>query len=230
MNWIIKLNKFSNWQGCQLPSVQVLEGRFARLELLDIAKHGDGLFLACTQDDAEVRFNWLPGEAPKNVEDFQFWLEKTVSDEGSICYVVIDKRTGKICGRQMFLRLDPANGSIEIGNIYWNKDISRTPVTTEALYLFATYIFDDLGYRRFEWKCNNENEPSKNAAVRFGFQYEGLFRQNSIVKGKNRDTAWYSIIDGEWAKLKQAFVKWMEPENFDAQGRQKTKLSAFIKN
>lgn len=230
MNWIIKLNNLSNWQACELPNAEILEGRFTRLELLNITKHGANLFAASNQEDAGTRFKWLPSEAPKNMSEFENWLEKTVSDEGSICYVVIDKRTGKICGRQMFLRLDPANGSIEIGNIYWNKDISRTPVTTEALYLFATYIFDDLGYRRFEWKCNNENEPSKNAAVRFGFQYEGLFRQNSIVKGKNRDTAWYSIIDGEWAKLKQAFVKWMEPENFDAQGRQKTKLSAFIKN
>lgn len=224
------MNDFSNWQSCNLPSLKILEGRFTRLELLDLSKHGDALFTACSQDDAEIRFKWLPSDAPKNMSDFQTWLEKTARDKASICYVVIDKKTNTICGRQMFLRLDPVNGSIEIGNIFWNKDISRTPVTTEALYLFANHIFSDLGYRRFEWKCNNENEPSKNAALRFGFQYEGLFRQNMIVKGKNRDTAWYSIIDSEWPKLKQAFENWLAPGNFDAKGVQKTKLSDYIKS
>lgn len=222
------MNDFSKWQGCKLPTIKVLEGRFVRLELLDISKHGEGLFAACSQDDAEVRFEWLPGEAPKDMDEFKTWLEKTDTDVGSICYVVIDKYANKICGRQMFLRLDPANGSIEIGNIFWNKDISRTPVTTQALYLFANHIFEDLGYRRFEWKCNNENEPSKNAALRFGFQYEGLFRQNMIVKGKNRDTAWYSILDSEWPLLKLAFENWLAPSNFDTQGAQKSKLSDFI--
>lgn len=199
-----------------------------RLELLDITKHGDGLFAACSQDDAEARFKWLPGNAPNNMTDFQIWLEKVINDKGSICYVVIDKRSNKICGRQMFLRLDAANGSIEIGNILWNKDISRTAVTSEALYLFARYVFEDLGYRRFEWKCNNNNEPSKSAALRFGFQFEGLFRQNMIVKGENRDTAWYSILDHEWPNLKRAFENWLAPSNFDILGKQKSKLTSFI--
>lgn len=222
------MSDLSNWQGCELPSVAVLQGRFTRLEMLDVAKHAKGLFLASSQEDADIRFQWLPDEAPQNLEEFEAWLEKIANNKGAICYVVIDKRTNKICGRQMFLRLDPANGSIEIGNILWNKDISRTAVTTEALFLFAAYVFDDLGYRRFEWKCNNDNEPSKNAALRFGFQYEGLFRQNSVVKGKNRDTAWYSIIDSEWLQLKTAFNAWLAPNNFDPQGKQKLKLGSFI--
>lgn len=223
------MSDLKNWQGCKLPDAKVLEGRFTRLELLDITKHGAGFFAACSQEDAEVRHQWLMGDAPKNMIEFQVWLEKLASDKSAICYVVIDKQTNKICGRQMFLRLDPENGSIEIGNILWNKDISRTSVTTEALFLFATHVFDDLGYRRFEWKCNNNNEPSKNAALRFGFQYEGLFRQNMVVKGVNRDTAWYSILDSEWPKLKTAFSNWLLPENFDAQGKQKSSLGSFIK-
>lgn len=222
------MEDLSNWQNCELPSVQVLEGRFTRLELLDTAKHGEELFRASSQEDGEARHQWLPDHAPKNMVEYKIWLNDVAGSTDMICYVVIDKQTNKICGRQMFLRLDAANGSIEIGSILWNKDIARTPVTTEALYLFASHVFDDLGYRRFEWKCNNKNEPSKKAALRFGFQYEGLFRQFGIVKGKNRDTAWYSIIDGEWPTLKQAFESWLAPSNFDALRKQKTRLGSFM--
>jgi RimJ/RimL family protein N-acetyltransferase len=122
------------------------------------------------------------------------------------------------------MRIEPAFGVVEIGNIFWNSLVARKPAATEALYLFARHAFDDLGYRRFEWKCNNRNEPSKRAAERFGFAFEGVFRQHMIVKGENRDTAWYSMIDKEWPRCKAAFEAWLDPANFGPDGRQKRRL------
>jgi RimJ/RimL family protein N-acetyltransferase len=122
------------------------------------------------------------------------------------------------------MRTDPANGVIEIGNIYWGPLISRRPAATEAQFLFMKYVFDELGYRRYEWKCNNRNEPSKRAAIRFGFQPEGIFRQHLIVRGENRDTAWFSIIDKEWPALRAAYETWLNPSNFEASGTQKRRL------
>ena len=122
------------------------------------------------------------------------------------------------------MRIEPQHGVIEIGYVYWGPAISRTRVATEALYLFARHVFEDLGYRRFEWKCNNHNEPSKAAAQRFGFTFEGIFRQHMIVKGENRDTAWFSMLDGEWPKLKAGFERWLDPSNFDEAGQQRSRL------
>ena len=122
------------------------------------------------------------------------------------------------------MRITPEHGVIENGNILWGPRIAKTRVATEALFLHARYVFEDLGYRRFEWKCNAENEPSKRAAARFGFIFEGVFRQHMVVKGRNRDTAWFSILDTEWPARRAAFERWLAPENFDRDGRQKTKL------
>ncbi len=174
--------------------------------------------------DSEDRHRWLYEYPPQSRVEFKKWLESVETSEDPLFFAVIDKRTGTIEGRQTLMRIDPANGVIETGNILWNANISRTPVTTEAYFLFAQYVFDDLGYRRFEWKCNNSNEPSKCAAVRFGMTPEGVFRQHLIVKGKNRDTAWFSILDHEWPTMRSAFQAWLAPENFDSQGGQIKKL------
>ena len=123
------------------------------------------------------------------------------------------------------MRIDPVHGVIEIGSILWGPAISRTRVATEALYLFASHAFDTLGYRRFEWKCNNLNEPSKRAAERFGFTFEGVFRQHMVTKGNNRDTAWFAMIDGDWPRLKAGYEAWLRPENFDESGQQRSKLA-----
>jgi RimJ/RimL family protein N-acetyltransferase len=125
------------------------------------------------------------------------------------------------------MRIDAANGVVEIGNIYWGPELARTAAATEALYLFASHVFDDLGYRRFEWKCNDRNEPSKRAAIRFGFSYEGTFRQHMVVKGENRDTAWYAMIDRDWPAIAAAMRQWLDPANFDRDGRQKRRLEDF---
>lgn len=195
-----------------------------RLEPLQAARHGDGLYAASIVADAAVRFRWLFEYPPESRAAFAPWLEKAEASEDPLFFTVIAKDSGQIAGRQTLMRIEPAHGVIEIGNIYWGPLVSRKPAATEALYLFARHVFDDLGYRRFEWKCNNRNEPSKRAAERFGFRFEGVFRQHLVVKGENRDTAWYSILDSEWPYLRQAYEAWLDPANFDSEGKQKRTL------
>ncbi|MGB3830571.1 MAG: GNAT family protein [Mesorhizobium sp.] len=216
--------ELENWQPRPRPERKAMEGRYVRLEPLDPARHGDGLFAASSVADADGRFRWLSEHAPQTREGFQPWLEKAAASPDPLFFTVIDKQSGKVAGRQTLMRIDAANGVIEIGNIYWGPLISRRPAATEAQYLFAAYVFDELGYRRYEWKCNNANAPSKRAAERFGFKFEGIFRQHLVVKGENRDTAWYSIIDKEWPALKRAYQAWLDPANFDAEGRQRKRL------
>ncbi|MBL8581818.1 MAG: GNAT family N-acetyltransferase [Rhizobiaceae bacterium] len=217
----------SQWKPRQRPERKPLDGRYARLEPLDAARHGDGLFEASSVSDAGGRFAWLPDVPPQSRADFQPWLEKAAASEDPMFFAVIDKASGKVAGRQTLMRIDSPNGVIEIGNIYWGPTVSRRPAATEAQFLFADHVFTDLGYRRYEWKCNNRNEPSKRAAERFGFAFEGIFRQHMIVKGENRDTAWYSIIDSEWPALRRAYQGWLDPANFDSEGNQKRRLEDF---
>jgi RimJ/RimL family protein N-acetyltransferase len=217
----------ANWTPRPRPERKVLEGRYARLEPLDAERHGDGLYEASSVSDIGGRFRWLPDNPPRTRAEFQPWLDKAAASPDPLFFTVIDKASGRVGGRQTLMRIDPTYGVIEIGNIYWGPLISRKPAATEAQYLFTAYAFDDLGYRRYEWKCNNRNEPSKRAAERFGFRFEGVFRQHMIVKGENRDTAWYSIIDAEWPALKRAYQGWLDPSNFDSEGRQKRRLEDF---
>lgn len=217
----------SGWTARPRPGHAALEGRTVRLEALDPARHGDGLYAVSTVPDAGERFRWLGDYPPLSREAFQEWLEQAAASADPFFHVVIDQETGAVGGRQALMRIDPSNGVIEVGNIYWGPGISRTVRATEALYLVARHVFEDLGYRRFEWKCNNANEPSRRAAERFGFTHEGLFRQHMVVKGENRDTAWFSMLDSEWPALKSAFDGWLDPANFDKEGRQRKRLEAF---
>lgn len=214
----------SNWQPRPRPQRIAMDGRFVRLEPLDPARHGDDLYEAATAGDSDGRFRYLGETTPESRAAFQPWLEKAAASEDPLYFTVIDKATGKAVGRQTFLRIDPAHGVIEIGHIHWGPAMQRRPAATEAHYLFMRHIFDDLGYRRWEWKCNNANLPSKRAADRFGFAFEGIFRQHMVLKGLNRDTAWYSIVDGEWPRLKAAYEEWLDAANFDAAGNQKRRL------
>jgi RimJ/RimL family protein N-acetyltransferase len=219
-----RLEDLSNWKGCARPERIVMEGRYVRLEPLDAGRHGDGLYEAATAGDAEARFLWLPATRPESREGFQPWLDKAEASPDPLYFTVIDLVSGKIAGRQSIMRIDAANGVGEIGDIHWGPLIQQKPATTDALYLTARYLFDDLGYRRFEWKCNNQNEPSKRAALRYGFVFEGIFRKHMIVKGMNRDTAWYAMTDDDWKVAKPAVEAWLDPANFDADGRQKRRL------
>lgn len=220
--------ELQDWTPRALPERRVLEGRYVRLEPLDPVKHGRELYEASAVSDADEKFRYLYELPPEEESSFVAWVSRVSKSADPLFFAVVDKATGKVAGRQTLMRIDAQNGSIEIGNIYWGPLISRKPAATEALFLFMKYVFDDLGYRRFEWKCNNNNEPSKRSAIRFGFQHEGLFRQHLVVKGLNRDTAWFSIIDKEWQVLKNAYPTWLDPENFDDQGRQKNRLAQII--
>lgn len=213
----------SNWAGVARPPRDVLEGRYVRLEPFDPVRHGAALFAAAVASGAEDRFRYLFEAVPADRAAFDAWMEKSTASTDPLFFAVIDKRSGRAEGRQTLMRIDTVHGVIEIGNILWGPAIARSRIATEALYLFARHVFD-LGYRRFEWKCNNLNEPSKRAAERFGFSFEGIFRQHMVVKGMNRDTAWFAMTDTDWPRLKAGYEAWLRPDNFDAQGQQLARL------
>ena len=202
-----------------LPARVVLEGRWCRLEPLE-PRHAADLFRAATPE----RYRFLFEHAAADETELQARLATTAQSSDPLSFAVIDGATGRCEGRQSLMRIVPEHGVIEIGGILWGDRIARTRVTTEALYLQARYVFDELGYRRFEWKCNDRNEPSKRAALRFGFAFEGVFRQHMIVKGENRDTAWFATLDRDWPVLRAGYERWLAPENFDREGVQKTPL------
>jgi len=204
------------------PERIVLEGRFVRLEPLE-KRHAADLFAVGTMPGGPERYRWLFSNAPESLEGLQDWID-TVNAGPDRYVAIIDQQTDKAVGQQAWMRIFAEHASIEIGGVYWGLPMARTPLATEALYLFARHAFDDLGYRRFEWKCNDRNTPSKAAATRFGFSFEGIFRQDRITKGESRDTAWFSIIDSEWPALRAEYERWLAPDNFDAGGVQKSKL------
>lgn len=213
------------WQGVSRPERQPMDGRYVRLEPLDPARHGEDLWQSGRAEGAADRFRYLFEDVPEDRAVFEAWLAKVAASPDPLFFAVVDKASGKAGGRQALMRIDTAHGVIEIGSILWGPAIARSRATTETLYLFASYVFDTLGYRRFEWKCNNLNEPSKRAAERFGFSFEGIFRQHMVAKGRNRDTAWFAMIDADWPRLKAGYEHWLSPENFDEAGQQKSKLT-----
>jgi RimJ/RimL family protein N-acetyltransferase len=201
------------------PQRIVLDGRYARLEPLALSHVPD--LASCASPE---RYRWLFDHLPRSADDLRPWADKLMAGSDPLMFAVIDRSTGRAEGRQSLMRVVPEHGVIEVGNILWGDRIARTRVTTEALFLHASYVFDALGYRRFEWKCNNRNAPSKRAAERFGFEFEGVFRQHMIVKGENRDTAWFAMLDGDWPRLRAQYERWLDPANFDADGKQLTPL------
>ena len=206
------------------PARRVLEGRWCRLEPLE-ARHAADLFRASTPPDAARRFRYLFEPPPATLADVEAWTTGLATSGDPAFWAVIDKATGRAEGRQAYMRITPEQLCIEIGSIYWGPAIAGTRVATEANFLFARHAFEDLGYRRFEWKCDALNAPSRRAAERFGFTYEGLFRRAVVVKGRTRDTTWFAMIDEEWPRLKAAYEQWLDPSSFDAAGRQKMRLS-----
>ena len=214
----------SCWGPRSRPERRILDGRYVRLEPLDPARHGDDLFAAGAGPKAEQLWRYLWEHSFPDRASSDTWLAKAVACEDPLFFAAVDPATGRAGGRLALMRIDAANGVIEVGHILFGPRLARTRAATEAIYLLARHVFDDLGYRRFEWKCGDRNEPSKRAALRFGFTPEGVFRQHMIVKGENRDTAWFSMLDREWPARKQALKGWLDPGNFDAAGRQRTPL------
>lgn len=205
------------------PQRVPLEGTYVRLEPIG-PQHVAGLYAAASSGDGQERFTYLFENAPESEADIAAWVQRVASSTDPLVFAVVDKATGRAEGRQQLMRIVPEHGVIEVGGIYWGPNMARSRLATEALFLHARYVFDELGYRRFEWKCNDRNGPSKAAAERFGFKFEGVFRQHMIQKGENRDTAWFAMVDGDWPRLKAGYERWLAPENFDAQGQQLSKL------
>ena len=215
------------WSPRPLPPRTPIEGRFCRVEPLDPERHAADLF-AANGEDAEGR-NWtyLP-YGPFPVFDlFREWVEAACRSVDPLRHAIIDARTGRAVGVASLMRIDPAAGVIEVGGITYSPRLQRKPAATEAMYLLMRRVFDELGYRRYEWKCDSLNAPSRGAAQRLGFRFEGLFRQATVYKGRNRDTAWFSILDSEWPALRAAFERWLDPANFDAEGRQRASLASL---
>lgn len=207
------------------PERRVFEGAYIRLEPL-AAKHAHDLYAATHGEDRESIWRYLFSGPYPDFTSFEAWVADKEKTTDPLPWAVIDK-SGKAVGVLTLMRIDPPNRTIEVGGITFGTAMQRTTGSTEAIYLLARYIFD-LGYRRFEWKCNDLNAPSKNAALRLGFTYEGLFRQHMIVKGRNRDTAWFAMLDSDWPARRKAFETWLAPENFDADGKQRASLGALM--
>lgn len=200
-------------------------GRTCTVLPLSAADHAADLFAAQAADETGRMWTYMPAGPWASFEDYRTWAETSQASEDPLFHTVIDHRTGKPVGTASYLRIDPPAGVIEVGWIAWSPALQRSPASTEAMYLMMRRVFDELGYRRYEWKCNALNAPSMSAAERLGLSYEGTFRQATIVKGRNRDTAWFSILDTEWPRAKAAFEAWLDPANFDAAGRQKRGLA-----
>ncbi|GFM77861.1 N-acetyltransferase [Pseudomonas cichorii] len=215
-----------HWQPAALPGSKTLEGRFIRLEKLDPTRHGDDLWLALNGPDSDpTLWDYLPYGPFSEREAFDLWLERHAKETDPWFYSVVDQATGATEGVISLMSIVAAHGRIEIGHVTFGASMQRTPKGTEAIYLLAREAFA-LGNRRLEWKCNANNARSRRAADRFGFSYEGLFRQHMVTKDVNRDTAWYSIIDNEWPELQKAFEAWLAVDNFK-DGQQVKALEAF---
>jgi RimJ/RimL family protein N-acetyltransferase len=210
------------WVPPVLPGTAALEGRYARLEPLDADSHAALLFRAFAGHDQV--WDYLPYGPFGSAAQYHRWVREVASASDPFFYAIYDKQRGAFGGVASFMRITPEDGSIELGHINLSPQLQRTPAATEAFYLMMEWSFA-TGYRRFEWKCDALNMPSRRAAQRLGLSYEGMFRQHKVVKGRNRDTAWFAAIDKDWPALKEAFAVWLSPANFNAQGQQQESLS-----
>ena len=213
-----------NWTKRPSPSRITLPGEYCRLEPLQL-KHVSDLHAANLTDTEDRIWTYLGYGPFKTLEAYEAWVRDMIASNDPLFYAIIDQQTDEACGVASYLRIMPDVGSIEVGHINFAPPLQGTRAATEAMYLMMQHAFEDLGYRRYEWKCDNLNEKSRNAATRLGFVFEGIFRQCTMYKGRNRDTAWFSIIDADWPPLRQAFNTWLTNENFDVDGRQRTSLS-----
>jgi RimJ/RimL family protein N-acetyltransferase len=209
------------------PERVTLRGRAVTLVPLDAGAHADALFGAANGGDKDRVWTYLFDGPYTDPEVFKANIAAKAQSPDPLFFAILDNASGLAVGYQTLMRIDATHRAIEVGNILYTPAMQRTIGATEAQYLFAAYVFDDLGYRRYEWKCNDLNAPSKRAALRYGFAFEGVFRQHMIVKGRNRDTAWFAMLDSEWPARRAAFQRWLSPDNFDAAGRQRVSLASL---
>jgi RimJ/RimL family protein N-acetyltransferase len=207
------------------PVRTTLQGRMVTLAPLDPGAHADALYEGTRGEAGDGLWTYLfEGPFPSR-EDFDIHLRRIAASEDPLFLSIVDPGSGRAVGYASYMRIEPVHRVIEVGSILYTPRLQHTPPATEAMYLMARHVFEDLGYRRYEWKCNALNAPSRRAALRLGFTFEGIFRQHMIVKGRNRDTAWYSMLDSEWPVRKANFERWLDPSNFDEHGRQRVALS-----
>jgi RimJ/RimL family protein N-acetyltransferase len=212
-----------DWKSPPRPGRAPLVGRHCRVEPIDPNRHAVELFLANATDTEDRIWTYLPYGPFRTQDGYLEWMQAACLSDDPMFHVVIDSDTGRAVGVASYLRINPASGSIEVGHINFSPLLQRKPAATEAMYLMMKQAFE-LGYRRYEWKCDALNARSRAAAKRLGLSYEGIFRQATVYKGRNRDTAWYAAIDTEWPALQAAFERWLAPDNFDADGEQKVRL------
>jgi len=212
------------WQPAAYPKTARMAGRFCDLEPIDADKHAGQLFEAFAEDTEGRMWTYMANGPFATGTEVHAWLEAAEKLEDQVYYAVVDRATGRAVGIATYLRIQPGHGVVEVGAISYAPALQRTPAATEAMYLMMRQVFEVWGYRRYEWKCDDLNAASKRAAERLGFSHDGLFRQAVIYKGRNRDTAWYSIIDKDWPRIKEALEAWLDPANFDADGAQKRRL------
>jgi RimJ/RimL family protein N-acetyltransferase len=209
------------------PGLVTLEGCFVIVCPLRVELHADSLFENTRGANNDDLWTYMSDGPFLDYETFQSQLQKKAESRDPLFFAIVDNKDGSAKGYASYLRIEPVHQSIEIGHIVYSRSLQRTPGATEAMYLMAHYVFDELRYRRYEWKCNALNQRSRYAALRLGFQFEGIFRQHMIVKGRNRDTAWFSMLDLEWPERKRNFEQWLSPANFDEAGRQRVSLSVL---
>ena len=216
-----------DWTRRERPGQWPLTGTRVVLEPLDWDIHGEGLYQAVAAPAVRDIWDYMPIGPFKNREEFEQVLDYARADRGWETLVIRKGNCGTVLGMASYMRIREAHGSAEVGCVAFGRDLKRTPDATESMFLMAAHLFEELGYRRYEWKCHNGNAASRRAAERFGFGFEGVFRNDMVVKGKNRDTAWFAMTDEDWPRIKTAFEKWLAPKNFDAAGQQKRKLESF---
>jgi len=214
------MGDLGDWTVKSEPTLKNTTGRFIHIDHAQFPDDAEALFAAIGRSGDADLWRYIPFGPFENAEALGAGMAFVAERQHWITYIFRDATTKAVLGMASYMRIRPEAGSVEIGCIIFSKKLQKTPAATEAMYLLARHLFDDLGYRRYEWKCHDGNDASKRAAARLGFSFEGVFRQDMVVKGENRDTAWYSIIDSEWPKVKAAFESWLATENFDKAGQQ----------
>jgi RimJ/RimL family protein N-acetyltransferase len=216
-----------HWTPRPRPQRTAMRGRLCQLELLDAATHAHALHEAYGEDASGQNWTYLPYGPFPSPEAYVEWVRARETGDDPIFYAILLAGSGRPVGVGSYLRIDPEMGSLEVGSLCYSPALQRSAASTEAMYLMMRRAFDELGYRRYEWKCDSLNAPSRRAAERLGFRYEGTFRQMMVLKQRSRDSAWYSILDSEWPALRTAFERWLDPGNFDATGAQRARLEDF---
>jgi RimJ/RimL family protein N-acetyltransferase len=221
------MSNLKNWTSRERPGQWPLTGDRVVLEPLDWSEHLDGLYTAVAAPDVADIWKYMPIGPFESQKQFQKIFDRVAGDLGWEVMIIRQAQGGDILGMSSYMRIREPHGSVEIGCVAFGPDLKRSAEATEAMSLMAGHVFDELGYRRYEWKCHNDNAASRRAAERLGFAFEGVFRNDMVVNGKNRDTAWFAMTDEDWPALQKAFKAWLSPKNFDASGAQKKRLEAF---